>query len=57
MPAPGSTAVTEPASAASDRVAWPVPQPTSSTDDRPPVPVIGARSANSSYGQAGRTRS
>jgi hypothetical protein len=33
IPAPGSRAVTEHPSAASARVAWPVPQPTSSTDD------------------------
>jgi hypothetical protein len=48
--APGSTAVTEPASAASGRVAWPVPQPTSSTDDLFPMPVIVTRSLKSSSG-------
>ena len=57
MPAPGSTAVTEHPSAASERVAWPVPQPTSSTDDRSSMPVMATRSANSSSGYAGRTRS
>ena len=48
MPTPGSTAVTEDPRAAKDLVAWPVPQPTSNTDDLSWIPVIATRSANSS---------
>jgi hypothetical protein len=50
MPAPASTAVTAYPSAPSERVAWPVPQPTSSTGDPLSRPVMAARSANSSSG-------
>jgi hypothetical protein len=50
IPTPGSTAVIEHPSAASGRVAWPVPQPTSSTDDVSWMPVTAARSANNSSG-------
>ncbi len=50
MPAPGSVAVTGKPSAASGRVAWPVPQPTSSTGDPLSMPVMATRSANSSSG-------
>ncbi|GAA4733094.1 hypothetical protein Prum_092880 [Phytohabitans rumicis] len=47
---PCSTAVTVHPSVASERVAWPVPQPTSSTDDPSPTPVMVTRSANNSSG-------
>ena len=57
MPAPGSTAVTEHPSPANEPVACPVPQPTSSTADRSSTPVMPTRSATSSSGYLGRTRS
>jgi adenine-specific DNA-methyltransferase len=43
----GSTAVTENPRGAKELVAWPVPQPTSSTDDPSWIPVKATRSANS----------
>lgn len=54
---PGSTAVTEKPSAAGERAAGPVPQPTSSTRECGLKPVMVTNSANSSPGYVGRTRS
>ena len=50
MAVPGSTAVTEQPSPASERVACPVPQPTSRTDDPSSTPVTATRSENSASG-------
>jgi hypothetical protein len=52
---PGSMAVTEHPSAANERVAWPVPQPTSSTDDLWSMPVTVTRAENISSGYLGWT--
>ena len=47
---PGSTATIEHPRRASDRVAWPVPQPTSRIDERSSIPQLARRSAMSSSG-------